>query len=130
MAGESIYPCRAVLSGDRGHHNFQWLNKQRTAGTQGPAQFPDAVKSAHMTSDLPLTGPFYHLAAISLDPRFDPEDSTYHEAFHSIERVQTEKKRAAAAACCRGSRLRRSGVPPSSYPWTAACRARPSACGA
>lgn len=60
---------------------------------------PGLLASGASTEDrMPVAGmyqPFYHMASISLDPRFNTRDTVYHEGFHSIEPVLAPGEQAA-----------------------------------
>lgn len=61
---------------------------------EGPGLIASGLKSENRTEIAGMYEPYKHLATISVSPRFDREDTAWHEAWHSIEPVLTDKEQA------------------------------------
>lgn len=62
---------------------------------EGPGLIASGLKSESRTEIAGMYEPYKHLATISVSPRFDREDTAWHEAWHSIEPVLTDKEQKA-----------------------------------
>ncbi|WP_340151902.1 hypothetical protein [uncultured Sneathiella sp.] len=57
---------------------------------EGPGLVASGLKSTDRAEVAGMYEPLKHLATISVSPRFDREDTAWHEAWHSIEPVLSE----------------------------------------
>ncbi|KXJ57224.1 MAG: hypothetical protein AXW12_19920 [Thalassospira sp. Nap_22] len=64
---------------------------------EGPGLIASGLKSTSRTEIAGMYEPYKHLATISVSPRFDQEDTAWHEAWHSIEPVLNTREKAALA---------------------------------
>ncbi|RCK43175.1 hypothetical protein [Thalassospira profundimaris] len=61
---------------------------------EGPGLIASGLKSSDRTEVAGMYEPMKHLVTVSISPRFDREDTAWHESWHSIEPVLSEKEKA------------------------------------
>ncbi|RCK34593.1 hypothetical protein [Thalassospira xiamenensis] len=62
---------------------------------EGPGLIASGLKSTDRTEVAGMYEPMKHLVTISISPRFDREDTAWHESWHSIEPVLSQSEDAA-----------------------------------